>query len=79
MTHGSDLAYPFVETRQMQGESISFGLTKREHFASLALQGLLAAGGFGSPCKDAVDLADSLIAALNGETLSDPPPVDLPF
>lgn len=38
--NGSELAFPFVETREMQGESISFGLTKREYFAAMAMQGL---------------------------------------
>ena len=40
--NGQELAFPFVETREMQGESISFGLTKREHFAAMAMQGLLS-------------------------------------
>ena len=44
-TNGKELAFPFVETREMQGESISFGLTKREHFAAMAMQGLLANPG----------------------------------
>ena len=41
-TNGQELAFPFVETREMQGESISFGLTKREHFAAMAMQGMLS-------------------------------------
>lgn len=43
MDNGQELAFPFVETREMQGESISFGLTKREYFAGLAMQGVLSA------------------------------------
>lgn len=45
MTDGNDLAFPFVETCEMQGESISFGFTKRELFAAMAMQGLLANPG----------------------------------
>lgn len=47
-------------------------LTKREHFAALALQGLLASKLYGS-CKAAVDesvyLADLLIEKLNENKL----------
>lgn len=43
--NGQELAFPFVETREMQGESISFGLTKREEFAKAAMAGLLANSG----------------------------------
>ena len=39
---GAELAFPFVETGAMQGESINFGLTKRELFAAMAMQGMLA-------------------------------------
>lgn len=45
------------------------GLTKREYFAAMAMQGLLAANAFnGAPksiAKYAVDYADELIDALN--------------
>ena len=43
------------------------GLTKREYFAAMALQGLCAQGGYGSPetiATDAVGYADSLSAEL---------------
>lgn len=43
--NGQELAFPFVETREMQGESISFGLTKRELFAAMAMHGLCANPG----------------------------------
>lgn len=47
-------------------------LTKREHFASLALQGLLASSSgtviMSDYISDAVNLADALIEALNKET-----------
>lgn len=47
------------------GELISTGLSKREYFAAMALQGLLIAqGNQAKPC-DAVAYADALIAELN--------------
>jgi hypothetical protein len=44
------------------------GLTKREYFAAMALQGMLARGTYrpgGANAADAVREADLLIAALN--------------
>ncbi len=43
------------------------GLTKREYFAAMTLQGLLADGHYASAVvtKRAVDLADELIKSLN--------------
>ena len=68
---GEDLAFPFVETRAMQGESINLGLTKRELFAAMAMQGIMA----GLPIEAvhsartsaflAVEHADALILALS--------------
>ena len=48
-------------------EGLSYGLTKREYFAAMAMQGLLAAH---SDCEIyyAVQLSDALIAALNKAT-----------
>lgn len=56
------------------------GLTKREHFAAMALQGLLACPESPNPSgnqpwakrlgKLAVEYADGLIAALNAEAAS---------
>lgn len=50
------------------------GLTKREHFAALAMQGLLAqsnGSAISSDCtigaKYCVDMADALLKALEGE------------
>lgn len=42
------------------------GLTKREYFAAMAMQGYATRGGRAEWCAtDAVTLADALIAALN--------------
>ena len=63
---GSDLAFPFVETAAMQGESINFGLTKRELFAAMAMQGIVS--GMHSAqisAQLAVEHADALILALS--------------
>ena len=72
--NGQELAFPFVETREMQGESISFGLTKREHFAAMAMQGILANRGMiDQPdrasvkwvAERAIASADALLRALS--------------
>jgi len=63
-THGEDLAF---QTLGNQYQEHHQGMTKREHFAALALQGLCAKGPsdpVSTPIK-AVKLADGLIAALN--------------
>ena len=65
--NGHELAFPFVETREMQGESISFGLTKREMFAAMAMQGLCSVPGLfdvRTMARDAVRCADALLAEL---------------
>lgn len=67
--NGAELAFPFVETREMQGESISFGLTKREYFAAMAMQGLCANTAYGDTqagflAKWSVEQADALLAEL---------------
>lgn len=63
-----DLAFLFVETAAMQGESINFGLTKRELFAALAMQGFAAnSNATANPTTNtnlAVAWADALLAAL---------------
>jgi hypothetical protein len=54
-------------------ECMQGGLTKREYFAAIALQGILGheklyhSDGFMNPCIDAVKMADELIKALNNE------------
>lgn len=40
--NANDLAFPFVERSTDQQESINLGLTKRELFAAMAMQGLCA-------------------------------------
>lgn len=53
---------------------VGSGMTKREHFAAMAMQGILARGqpsdvcvSISDYCDDAVKYADALIAALNKE------------
>ena len=45
------------------------GLTKREHFAAMAMQGLLSGAHFQAPldelCQQSVEVADALIKELN--------------
>lgn len=59
----NDTAYPV-------GDDMVIGLTKRELFAAMAMQGYISAGSTGMPCpediaKYALDTADELINALN--------------
>lgn len=58
-------AFPVEETSN--SESLSFGLTKREYFAAMAMQGLLAQNGynrFDLLAIDAVRQADALLEEL---------------
>lgn len=82
MTDGNDLAYPIQDTDE-QGRLCSpkLGLTKREYFAALALQGILASrelqeclyrdaalsnvSGSQVLVNEAVEQADALITELN--------------
>lgn len=63
-----ELAFPFVETAAMQGESINFGLTKRELFAAMVMQGFAANPSCSANGErhvaEAIQLADALLAAL---------------
>jgi len=68
MTNGNDLSYPY--TFADMGNP---GLTKREYFAAMAMQGILAAPNSldthtNDIANSAVILADSLITALNTKT-----------
>lgn len=79
MTNAEQLAFPMNELRVYgpnPGEPICthYGLTKREYFAGVALQGLLAEGSqiteadsIAGYAHDAVRFADALLAALNAE------------
>lgn len=56
-----------INTIEYNNNYISTGLTKREYFAAMALQGLLAndSGLITSKARDAVKAADALIEELN--------------
>ena len=64
-TDSNVAAYPSTE------QPYAPGLTKREHFAALAMQGMLSnpsyIAGFTEAGRDSVKQADALIAALNEE------------
>lgn len=56
-TQPNDRAFPYQE---------SLGITKREYFAAIALQGILASGSnIEDPAAEAVHLADWLIDTLS--------------
>jgi hypothetical protein len=73
MTHGSDLAFPFLETGAMQGESISLGLSKREAFAMAAITATAPhlVGANDRQIQEFADaaakIADAMVVALNRE------------
>jgi hypothetical protein len=66
-TDGNDSAFPAPNNASLVKPE--YGLTKREYFASSAMQGLLARGGlqesFNLEASAAVDAAAALEAALN--------------
>lgn len=73
MSKADESAFPYMIKPASYGlDSVRFtggGLTKREYFAGLAMQGMLASelggeGTFGSIAKTAVDLATALLAEL---------------
>ena len=70
MTNGNDAAYP--ETRKKDNAySAEGGLTKREYFAAMAMQGFITAepqGVYEHISMWAVNHADALIAALNKDS-----------
>lgn len=74
-TKRNDNAFPFQFDGLDDEGTIIFenGLTKREYFAAMALQGILASNTFPSSpiaaAYDAVNCADALIEALNLEKL----------
>ncbi len=73
--------YTMQETVQIEGADegvtttqyvAASGLTKREHFAALAMKGFISAGCNGMPTADAVasysiEYADQLLAALENQ------------
>lgn len=81
MTNGSDPTFKTdvtVSTLPNKQTIVSLGLTKREYFAAMAMQGILAANFPQGPSQDdrnsaanyAVVIADALLEALNREGTS---------
>lgn len=80
MTTGIDPAFPFVVDDLSKNQCTLSGLTKREYFAAMAMQGILS-----GPCsrdgvpsrewldaaRESVKVADALIDALSQETGGD--------
>lgn len=74
MTYANESAFPEVQ-EQPQFNYHTYGLTKREYFASMAMQGILSNRELQmglmrenvAYSKVAVDMADSLINELNKE------------
>lgn len=69
ITRPESAAFPYLDGEAGQLEIAEVGLTKRELFAAIALQGLLAnpsgAGTVDHFADDAVKQADALIERLN--------------
>lgn len=73
---GNELAYPLT-TDAARDSEVHYGLTIRQHFAAMAMQGLLSnmKNGYDkkaavSYADDAVYLADALIERLNQEDVT---------
>jgi hypothetical protein len=71
MSNGNDMAFPVVlETTRTPNDSEQLGLTKREYFAAMAMQGLLATETADDSftgttvAKRSVAFADALLARL---------------
>jgi len=68
--NGRDMAFPVLDCEQTPNNTFQLGLTKRELFAAMAMQGLVgqyAQGGMFMEthvAKGAVLYADALLAAL---------------
>lgn len=75
MTNKNEAAFPITRTAEEERKTCTKstkGLTKREYFAGVAMQGLIAGDGTGtlpylSAAAFAVKYADALIEALNKE------------
>lgn len=70
MTNGNESAYPEVNHDNPQFNFPTYGLSKREYFAAMAMQGLLSEQYWASAecaAKYSVDMADALINALNNK------------
>lgn len=69
MTNGNDLAYPTFDDKGICPDSYSGGLTKREYFAGMAMQGIVSHCYKDHPdqriAESAVMMADALIEVLN--------------
>jgi len=83
MTNGNESASPLTAgllDKQQQGhfnnagERRPFGLTKREHFAAMAMQGIISIENalnclsYENMAERSVDAADALIKALNKQS-----------
>lgn len=67
MTHADDAIHPLTS------ESAPIGLTKREYFAAVAMQGIMASPqneyfDIKEVARQAVEISDALIAELNKPT-----------
>lgn len=65
-----ELAFPHIELDTYSGKPCNqhYGLTKRELFSAMAMQGLISKGNLYSPesiAKRSVECADALLAELN--------------
>jgi hypothetical protein len=68
--HASDNIYPLYKRETPEEWTVTNGMTKREHFAVMLMQGLVAHHGYGEMntqeiAQRAVKLADALIDKLN--------------
>lgn len=72
MDNGNEPAYPMTEDSPRTGPRTWYGLTKRELFAAMAMQGVVSADDENNivaerAAKWSVELADALLAELAKE------------
>ena len=72
MTNENEPAFPFIYHDREGDERVISGITVREYFAAMSLQGMYSNNGLvdqwnceGEMAKNAVRAADALIEALN--------------
>lgn len=69
----NDMAFPVLDRDQTPNGTHQLGLTKRELFAAMAMQGMLASGSISRAdvASRSVAFAAALIEALSDETRTD--------
>lgn len=71
MSNGNDMAFPVLDRTQTPNDTYQLGLTKREYFAAMAMQAVVANPRFAESVSEqqvaawATHQADALLAELS--------------